>query len=363
MVKRTPFYEFHVNNKAKIVQFAGFEMPMQFSSIIEEHINVRNNVGVFDISHMGNIYVRGEDSEKFLQYMITNDIAKLKENKVQYTVMCYEDGGIVDDLLVYRLGEKEFMLVVNASNIDKDYEWLMSHKQGSIIIENLSDQTAAIAVQGPKSLATLQKMTSIDLNELEYYTFRKCEVAGYEMIISRTGYTGELGFELFFDANRIRPMEIWNSVFDNGKEFNIQPVGLGSRDTLRLEMGYCLYGNDIDKTTNPLEAGLSWITKLDKEDFIGKKVLSKIKVEGIKRKLVGFTLKDKILARHGYKISYNDEIIGEVTSGTFSPSLQKGIGMGYVKLNYKDPGTSIAILAKDRLTLATIVKFPFYTKN
>lgn len=358
MLKRTPFYNLHTAIGAKIVEFAGFEMPVQYSSTIEEHLAVRRSVGVFDVSHMGEFYVRGKDALSFLQKVTINDAARLKTGRVQYSAMCYEDGGIIDDLLVYRM-ENEYMLVVNASNLQKDFEWLQSQKFGDVELENVSDSTALLAVQGPKSLSTLQKLTKEDLSKIEYYSFTHGVLAGVSMIISRTGYTGELGFELYFNADVQTAKNVWNAIFEAGKEFGIQPVGLGARDTLRLEMGFCLYGNDIDKTTNPLEAGLGWITKLSKKEFNGRNSMLKAKEEGLKRKLVGFALPDRTIARHGYEILYNGNAVGHVTSGTFSPSLKKGIGMGYVSAELTNTGSVISISIRGKEIPATIVAMPF----
>ena len=255
MLKQTPFYNFHIAVGAKMVEFAGFEMPVQYSSIIDEHLAVRRSVGVFDVTHMGEFYVRGAGALAFLQKVTINDVARLKPGRVQYSAMCYEDGGIIDDLLIYRM-EHQYMLVVNASNLQKDFDWLQSQKFGDVEIENVSDATALLAVQGPKSLATLQKLTEEDLSKVEYYAFIRTVLAGVPMVISRTGYTGELGYELYFDAESESAKKVLDAIFDAGKEFGIQPVGLGARDTLRLEMGFCLYGNDIDQTTHPLEDGL-----------------------------------------------------------------------------------------------------------
>jgi aminomethyltransferase len=259
--------------------------------------------------------------------------------------------------------ENQYMLVVNASNLQKDFDWLKSQKFGDVEIENVSDTTALLSIQGPKSLATLQKLTKEDLSKVEYYSFTRNTLAGISMIISRTGYTGELGFELYFNADADQAKKIWNAIFDAGKEFGITPVGLGARDTLRLEMGFCLYGNDIDKTTHPLEAGLGWITKLNKNDFNGRDAVVKAKQEGLKRKLIGFTVPDRTLARHGYKIMYNARVVGQVTSGTFSPSLQKGIGMGYVASELANVGTIISILVRGKEIPATIVTLPFLQKH
>ena len=358
MLKRTPFYNLHTALGAKMVEFAGFEMPVQYSSIIEEHLAVRLSAGVFDVTHMGEFYVRGTGALAFLQKVTINDVSRLKPGRVQYSAMCYEDGGIIDDLLIYRM-ENQYMLVVNASNLQKDFDWLQSQKFGDVELENVSDVTALLAVQGPKSLATLQKLTKEDLSKIDYYAFIRCILAGVSMIISRTGYTGELGFELYFNADIETAKNVWNAIFDAGKEFSIRPIGLGARDTLRLEMGFCLYGNDIDKTTNPLEAGLGWITKLSKKEFNGRNAVLKAKEEGLKRKLVGFTLPDRTLARHGYEITYNGNVVGKVTSGTFSPSLKKGIGMGYVSAELANSGNVVSVRVRDKEIPATIVVMPF----
>ena len=341
-----------------MVEFAGFEMPVQYSSIIEEHLAVRQSVGVFDVSHMGEINVRGPQALAFLQKVTINDAARLKPGRVQYSAMCYEDGGMIDDLLVYRM-ENQYMLVVNASNCKKDFDWLQSQIFGDVELENISDSTALLGVQGPKSLATLQKLTSENISKIEYYSFIHGLLAGVPMIISRTGYTGELGFELFFDADVETGKKVWDAIFHAGKEFGIQPVGLGARDTLRLEMGFCLYGNDIDQTTHPLEAGLGWITKLTKKEFNGRSVLLKAREEGLKRKLVGFTLQDRTLARHGYEIAYNGKVVGYVTSGTFSPSLKKGIGMGYVSAELANAGNIVSVRVRGKEVPATIIVMPF----
>lgn len=358
ILKRTPFYDYHKAFDAKLVEFAGYEMPVQYSGIIDEHLAVRKTVGVFDVSHMGEFTVEGKDALAFLQKVTVNDVSKLKNGKVQYSAVCNDEGGIIDDLLVYRIDE-HYMLVVNAANIQKDFDWLRSQRFGNVKIDDMSDATALLAVQGPKSLATLQKLTKENLSKIEYYAFRQNELAGVPMIISRTGYTGELGFELYFDAKIENTKNVWNAIYEAGKEFDIRPIGLGARDTLRLEMGFCLYGNDIDQSTHPLEAGLGWITKFNKGDFNGKNVMVKAKKEGLKRMLVGFVLPDRNVARHGYEIQYHDKVIGHVTSGTFSPSLQKGIGMGYIAHDLKNPGTVVTIVIRNKEVPATIVTLPF----
>jgi aminomethyltransferase len=361
MAKRTPFYEFHQKAGAKLVEFAGFDMPVQYAGIVEEHLAVRNRVGVFDVTHMGEFLVRGKDALTFLQKMTVNDVSRLHEGKVQYSAMCYDDGGIVDDLLVYNAGD-HYMLVVNASNLRKDLDWLRSHAVGDVTVEDVSDATALLAVQGPRSLATLQKLTSTDLSPVQYYTFVRGTLAGVPMIISRTGYTGELGFELYFSSHVANAANVWNAVFEAGKEFGIAPIGLGARDTLRLEMAFCLYGNDIDQTTHPLEAGLGWITKLGKGDFRGRDVMVRAKEAGLKRRLVGFTLPDRAVARHGYEIMHDGAAVGTVTSGTFSPSLQRGIALGYVRSDLAAVGTKVGILIRGKETEATVVATPFVQK-
>ena len=360
-LKRTAFYDTHVALGAKVVPFAGFEMPVQYKGIIEEHKSVRESVGVFDVSHMGEVEVWGNDALAFVQKITVNDASKLSEGRVQYSAMCYADGGIVDDLLVYNMGD-HFMLVINASNIDKDFAWMQKNAFGDVKLINRSDEISLLAVQGPNSLATLQKLTNVNLSAIQYYHFTRGKLADVEMTISRTGYTGELGFEIYFSADEAIGKKVWNAVFAAGKEFSIAPIGLGARDTLRLEMGFCLYGNDIDQTTHPLEAGLGWITKLDKGEFNGKSGMTKAKTDGLKRKLVGFTLNDKAFPRHGYAIHANGEKIGDVTSGTFSPILDQGIGMGYVPTSYAKVGTSINVMIRNREIAATVTALPFIKK-
>jgi len=360
-MKKTPFYEIHKKLGAKIVEFAGFYMPIQYEGIISEHKKVRESVGVFDVTHMGEIEIRGKNALNFIQKITTNDASKLVEGKVQYSSMCYSDGGIVDDLLVYHCGSY-YMLVVNASNKDKDFNWMLDNKIDDVEIIDKSDEVSLLAVQGPNSLKVVQKIIDVDITDLKYYHFLRGKVAGIPAIISRTGYTGELGFELYFDSSIESAETIWNALFDAGKEFNIAPIGLGARDTLRLEMGMCLYGNDIDNTTNPLEAGLGWITKFDKGDFIGKDILLKVKNEGLKRKLVGFIINDKLVPRHGYDINVNGAKVGNVTSGTFSPILNYSIGMGYVNIEYADEGKNIDIIIRNKPIKATITKPPFIKK-
>jgi aminomethyltransferase len=361
-MKKTAFNEIHKSLGGKMVEFGGFEMPVQYSGIIEEHLAVRNGVGVFDVSHMGEFEVSGRDALAFLQKVTVNDVAKLSEGKAQYSAMCYEHGGIVDDLLVYHLGKK-FMLVVNAANIQKDFAWLQEHLFGDAQLVDVSDRFSLLAIQGPKSLATLQQLTKTDLSSIPYYGYASGELCGIPTIISRTGYTGELGFEIYFDSSETIGAKIWNAVFEAGRPHGIVPVGLGARDTLRLEMGFCLYGNDIDETTHPLEAGLAWITKLGKGDFIGKVPIAKAKELGLQRKLVGLTMPDKSLARHGHELHVHGSRVGTVTSGTFSPSLQKGIAMGYIESKFAEPGVSVTVSIRGKLVAANIVKVPFVQRN
>ncbi len=361
-LKQTAFYAIHQHLGGKIVEFGGFSMPVQYTGIIEEHRRVREAVGVFDVSHMGEVEVRGNDALAFLQKVTVNDASKLFDGRIQYSAMCYDDGGIVDDLLVYHMGD-HYMLVINASNTAKDIDWLKRHTFGDVKLVDRSDETSLLAVQGPRSLATLQKLTAVDLSKIPYYHFTRGTLAGVEMVISRTGYTGELGFELYFPADRQLGEKVWNAIMEAGKEFNIGPVGLGARDTLRLEMGFCLYGHDIDQTTHPLEAGLGWITKLDKGDFIGKQAIMRAKQEGLKRKLVGFVLEDaRAFPRQGYPLQAGNAPIGAVTSGTFSPTLSKGIGMGYASIAYTKPGSAFAVCIRNREIPATVVQTPFVKK-
>lgn len=363
-MKNTVFTELHKAAGAKMVEFAGFYMPIQYpKGIIAEHNIVRQKVGVFDVSHMGEFEVRGKDALKFVQKITVNDASKLTIGKVQYSAMPYENATLVDDLLVYKMEEDFYMLVVNGACVDKDWDWCKKNTEGmDLELTNLSDDFNLLAVQGPMSRATLQKLTDTDMTEetMPFYSFKLGTLAGVDMIISRTGYTGELGYELYFKGDEKTAKQIWDAVFDSGNEFGIEPVGLGCRDTLRLEKGYMLYGNDIDDTTNTLEAGLGWITKLDKGDFNGSAILKEVKANNPKRRLVGFTVDAKnFIARHGYKICIDGIEVGEVTSGNLSPSLEKPIGMGYVPWENKAIGTKIEIEARGRKFSAEIVSVPF----
>ncbi len=360
-MKNTPFYNFHIANGAKIVPFAGYNMPVEYTGVTEEHLIVRNGVGVFDVSHMGEIWVKGPKAFDFIQKVTSNDIAVLKPGEAQYSCFPNGKGGIVDDLLVYFYEKDKYMLVVNASNIEKDWNWLLKQNTEGVELENASDNIAQLAVQGPLAAKVLQKLTNVNLSEIKYYTFKVGELAGISnVIISATGYTGSGGFELYIynqDAEKL-----WNAIFEAGKEEGIKPIGLAARDTLRLEMGFCLYGNDIDDTTSPIEAGLGWITKFtEKKNFIDKDLLSKQKEAPIMRRLKGFEMIDRGIPRHGYEIvDNNDNIIGIVTSGTMSPSLKVGLGMGYVNAAFIKEGTEIFIKIRNKNLKAKIVKLPFY---
>lgn len=357
-MKKTKFHHIHKKLGAKIVEFAGYEMPIQYSSIIAEHKAVRTSVGVFDVSHMGEIFIRGKNALDFVQYVTVNDASVLTNGKIQYSAMCYPYGGIVDDLLVYKLNDEEFMFVVNAANKDKDFAWLKQNNIFNVEIADESEEYSLLAVQGPKSKDIIQKICDKQL-ELEYYHFFYAKIAGVNMIISRTGYTGELGYELYFKGNEQTAEQVWNSLFEAGKDEHIVPAGLGARDSLRLEMGYCLYGNDIDETTNPLEANLTWITKLNKKNFIGKEALLKIKEEGIKRKLVPLISYEKAFPRHGYDLLVDGKKIGYITSGTVSPILENPIALGYVSVDYAKEGTQINFLIRDKQIPAFVTKLPF----
>lgn len=359
-MKTTPFTGKHIALGAKMQEFAGYNMPIEYSGIIDEHLTVCNGVGVFDVSHMGEFWVKGSHALDFIQQVTSNNAAVLTPGKVQYTCFPNETGGIVDDLLVYDYAPEKYMLVVNAANIEKDWDWCVSHNAVGAELENASDRMGQLAVQGPKALATLQKLTSLNLSDIPYYHFSVGDFAGVpQVIISNTGYTGAGGFELYFypeDADRI-----WDAVFDAGAEFGIKPAGLGARDTLRLEMGFCLYGNDIDDTTSPLEAGLGWITKfVDGKNFTNRAALEKQKAEGVGRRLVGFEMIDRGIPRHGYELADAEgNGIGHVTSGTMSPTRKIGIGLGYVQTAFSKPGTEIYLVNRGRKLKAQVVKPPF----
>ncbi len=360
-MKKTKFNNVHKQYGAKLVDFAGYEMPVQFSSIIEEHKAVRNSVGVFDVSHMGEVIIKGDKALEFVQKITVNDASNLTNGRVQYSAMCYEDGGIVDDLLVYKKADDEYMLVINASNTEKDLEWMNKNNDFGVEIIDESDQFSLLAVQGPKAQEVVQKICSKDL-DLKYYYFFEAKVVDVEMIVSRTGYTGELGYELYFKGDEEVAEKVWNALFEAGKEYDIRPIGLGARDSLRLEMGFCLYGNDIDNTTNPLEAGLGWITKLKKDGFNGQEALLKVKGEGLKRKLVPMIADDRAFPRHGYELTADGKVIGHITSGTVSPILEKPIAMGYVDKEYAAEGSKVNFKIRNKEIPAVVVKLPFVSK-
>ncbi len=355
-VEKTPFYEKHIEMSAKMVEFAGFYMPLYYKGVIKEVQAVRENIGLFDVSHMGEIKITGKDSERFLSYLTINDIKKIKPFQAQYTAMCYDEGGIVDDLLVYRFPDY-FLLVVNATNTQKDYTWIKKHKWRNVIVEDISREVAQLAVQGPKAEKHLNRFFDIDLSEIGYYDFAIGHLSGIEMLVSRTGYTGEDGFELYFDPKYAT--RVWDKLIKGISD--LQPCGLGARDILRLEARFCLYGNDIDKTTNPIEAGLSWITKLEKDEFIGKPTLETAK-GNLKRRLAGFVIEDGI-PRKGLRIYNKDKKVGTVTSGGYSPTLKKGIGLGYIDIPYHKAGGIVYAKIGDKLKSARIVRGAFYTKE
>lgn len=360
MAKQTAFYDIHKSSGGKLVDFAGFEMPVQYSDgIIKEHMAVRESVGIFDVSHMGEVEVRGADAFDFVQRLTTNDVSKLGKGNVQYSAMCLEDGGIVDDLLVYNCGDY-YMLVINASNIEKDFKWMEENLSGDVQLTNKSDDFSLLAVQGPNALKTLQKLTDTDLSAIPYYSFEFGQIAGQDVIISHTGYTGEkVCFEIYSSSDKQKSEALWNAIMEAGEEFEIKPCGLGARDTLRLEYAFRLYGNDMDETTNPIEAGLGWITKMDVPEFNGRDAIQKVKEEGIKRKLVGFEVDGKMVARHGAEIYSDGYKIGYVTSGGPSPVLNKNIGLGYVEKGNHEPGKELEIDVRGRRIKATVVKTPF----
>ena len=358
-MKNTALSHIHKTLGAKMVPFAGYNMPVQYSGINNEHETVRNGVGVFDVSHMGEFYLKGENSLALIQKVTSNDASLLCDCKVQYSCLPNNDSGIVDDLLVYRINDEEYMLVVNASNIEKDWNWISQFNDLGVEMTNDSDEISLLAIQGPNASKALQSLTNIDLFNMQYYTFEKGKFADVEnVIISATGYTGSGGFEIYFrnaDAEHI-----WNAIFKSGAEYNMLPIGLAARDTLRLEMGFCLYGNDINDSTSPIEAGLGWITKFSK-DFVNAEALKKQKEEGVTKKLVAFEITEKGIPRQGYEIvNKNGEFIGEVTSGTMSPSLKKGIGMGYVTKEYSKKDTEIFIQIRKKVIPAVIIRLPFY---
>lgn len=360
-MQNTALTQKHIDLGAKMVPFAGFNMPVQYDGVNLEHETVRNGVGVFDVSHMGEFILRGSNALALIQKFSSNDASVLFDGKAQYSCMPNGKGGIVDDLIIYRVNENEYFIVVNASNIEKDWNWISSLNDLGVEMENVSDDYSLLAIQGPKAAEAMQSLTDVNLSEMVYYTFTHGTFAGIEnVMISATGYTGSGGFEIYVKNEHIE--QVWDSVFQAGASFGIKPIGLAARDTLRLEMGFCLYGNDIDDTTSPLEAGLGWITKFTK-DFVDCDFLKKQKEEGVKRKLVAFEMIERGIPRHDYQIlDANGNIIGKVTSGTMSPSMKVGIGLGYVSKEFSTLETEILIEIRDKGVKAKVVKLPFYKK-
>ncbi len=361
-MKKTPFTDKHIALGAKMHEFAGYNMPIEYNGIIEEHKTVVESVGVFDVSHMGEFWVKGPNALTFLQKMTTNDVSALEIGKAQYTCLTNQNGGVIDDIIVYYFEPEKYMLVVNASNIEKDWKWLESNNKEGAVLENASDKTALLAIQGPKALPTLQKLVKADLSQLKPFHFvveplKDCGSAG--VIISSTGYTGAGGFEIYFYPDQGEA--VWKAVFDAGKEFGIKPIGLGARDTLRLEMGFCLYGNELTEETSPIEAGLGWATKfVEGKSFMGRNVLEDQKREGVKQKLVAFKLTERGIPRTGYEVvNEKGDVIGKVTSGTMSPLSKEGIGLGYIRPEYTSIGTKIAVRIRNKDIAAEIVKLPF----
>ena len=360
-MKNTPFTQKHIDLGAKMAEFAGYNMPISYSGINDEHATVRNNAGIFDVSHMGEFILKGENALELIQRLTTNDASKLINGKAQYSCFTNSKGGIIDDLIVYCIEEnKVYMLVVNSSNIDKDWNWVVDNNTKNAELHNISDKTCLLAIQGPNATKILQPLTDLEIMNLKYYTFVKGKFAGVDnVMISATGYTGAGGVEIYFEDKDNAADIIWNKIFEAGSPQGLKPIGLGARDTLRLEMGYCLYGNDIDDATSPLEAGLGWITKFTK-DFTAKDILEKQKAEGVKQKLVGLEMVEKGIPRHDYEIKNNaGATIGRVTSGTQSPSLGKAIAMGYIGTAYSQIDTEVYIKVRDKLLIAKVVKMPF----
>lgn len=362
-LKKTPLHAEHLALKARMVPFGGWHMPVQYSGLVDEHKSVRHTVGIFDVSHMGELNVTGRGATEFLQNMTTNDLTKLSIGQAQYSALCYPNGTLVDDIIIYKRGLDSYFICVNASNIEKDHNWLAEHlPQQGVILENLSQDYAQIAVQGPRSRELVQKIADIRIDNLAYYHFAEGKVLGTPSIIARTGYTGELGYEIYLPAPSAS--KIWNGLLDAGHTFGVKPCGLGARDTLRLEVGYLLYGQDMDNTTTALECGLSWITKFDKSDFIGKAALITQKASGVSKKLVGFEMQDKAVGRHGYKVFAQDseaaEPVGVITSGTPSPTLSKNVGLTYLEAENSALGTKIWVDIRGEKKPALVVKKPFF---
>ena len=361
MLKRTPLYDRHCALGARMVEFGGWEMPVQYSGILEEHRAVRERAGLFDVSHMGEIEITGDEALPFLRRMLTNEPANLAIGQAQYTLMCLPTGGVVDDLIAYRLDEERYLLIVNAANIEKDYAWLSDHATGRVQVTNLSDEKGLLALQGPRAVDILAPLTDVDLSALRYYHATEGQVAGMPALISRTGYTGEDGFEIMVDASQV--VALWDALLEAGRDHGLLPAGLGARDTLRLEAAMPLYGHELTEEINPLEAGLERFVKLEKEDFIGRDALLAVREQGLQRKLIGFEVTGKGIARQGYEILHDGQAVGVVTSGTYAPFLEKAIGMGFVPVELSTPGTEIEIQIRQRSVPARVVKRPFYKRS
>jgi aminomethyltransferase len=359
-MKSTPFTSIHLGLGAKMAEFAGYNMPIEYNGIINEHKAVCENVGVFDVSHMGEIWVQGPESLAFLQNLVSNDVSLMEIGQAQYSCLPNEDGGVVDDLLVYKVTESDYLVVVNASNVEKDWNWFNAHNSMGAVLENMSDQVAQLAVQGPKAINVLQKLTDLDLSQIKYYHFDFGTLVGVpEVLIANTGYTGAGGFEIYFPIEAAEL--VWNALFEAGREYDIQPIGLGARDTLRLEMGFCLYGHELDDTISPIEAGLAWATKFaDGKNFPSRSIFEKQKAEGVIRKRIGLEMRDKGFARHGYALcDATGRQIGVVTSGSISPLSKIGIAMGYVEPAFASIGTDVFVDVRGKLLKAEVVKMPF----
>lgn len=364
VLKRTPLFEVYKKHGAKVIDFGGWELPVQFSSILEEHEAVRKEAGLFDVSHMGEVLVEGKDAEKYLNYLVTNDVTKIQVNQAQYTAMCYPDGGTIDDLLVYKLENEKYLLVINASNIEKDFDWMKQHAEGDVKLENRSSEIALLAIQGPKAESILQKLTEVHLSEIGIFRFAQhVNVDGIiDVLVSRTGYTGEDGFELYLAADKAE--SLWEKLLEAGKTDGLIPCGLGARDTLRLEARLVLYGQELTNKISPLEAGVGFAVKTNKEsDFIGKAALIAQKEEGLKRKLVGIEVTGRGIPRHGYKVFSGEKEIGSITSGTRSPSIQKNLGLALVSTEHTELGTQLQVEIRNKRIDAVVVKAPFYKKG
>jgi aminomethyltransferase len=357
-LQQTPLHRAHLSRGARMIGFGGWDMPVQYAGIVEEHRTVRSAVGCFDVSHMGEFEFRGPDAARELQRLTTNDVDALETGQVQYSLLCHEDGGIVDDLTLYRVGDDHFMMTVNAANIEKDWAWVTDHLEGRVEARNTSVETGLIAVQGPRAEALVGRLTDLEVSRIAYYRFVRDRVAGVPAIVSRTGYTGEDGFELYLPAAETE--RAWETLLAEGAALGVAPIGLGARDTLRLEMKYALYGNDIDHTTNPLEAGLGWVVKLAKGEFLGRAAIEAVRASGPARRLVGFEMVDRAVARHGYRLSRAGEPIGQVTSGSYGPSVDRYIGIGYVATAASAVGTEIEVEVRGRPQKARVVKTPFH---